>query len=186
MANKRYQLKKPEDWKIIKPEKYKDFSILSSELVPCIYGFAIEKKQGYDVVSMFDYGESSGEFISELNEELNRLEQNNKDVKGVNDYIKENASDYAVTETYSMKPVFHKAIKIFNKNVYVNIMEIATNVGKSFSIQLFVKLERNLVCFGTSVAKLDTSRPLESAVENYKFVSDLINVVIKSLDTEKQ
>ena len=65
-------------------------------------------------------------------------------------------------------------------------MEIATNVGKSFSIQLFVKLERNLVCFGTSVAKLDTSRPLESAVENYKFVSDLINVVIKSLDTEKQ
>lgn len=185
MANRRYQFTKPEGWRIIRPEKYRDFSILSTDLVPCIYGFAVERKGGFDVVSMFDYGESSGEFISELNDELNRLEQNNRDVKSINDYIKENAADYAVTETSSMKPILHKAVKMFGKNVFINIMEIATNVGKSFSIQLFVKLDRNLVCFGTSVARLDTSRPLESAVENYKFVAELINVVIKSLNIEK-
>ena len=185
MANRRYQFTKPEGWRIIRPEKYRDFSILSTDLVPCIYGFGVERKGGFDVVSMFDYGESSGEFISELNDELNRLEQNNRDVKSINDYIKENAADYAVTETSSMKPILHKAVKMFGKNVFINIMEIATNVGKSFSIQLFVKLDRNLVCFGTSVARLDTSRPLESAVENYKFVADLINVVIKSLNIEK-
>lgn len=185
MAEKRYQFTKPEGWRIIKPERYRDFSILSTELVPCVYGFAIEKKEGFDVVSMFDYGESSGEFISELNEELNRLERNSRDVKGINDYIKENAADYAVTETSSMKPVFHKAVKIYGKNVFVNIMDVATNVGRSYSIQLFVKLDRNLVCFGTSVAKLDTSRPIESAVENYKFINDLVNVVIKSLDIAK-
>lgn len=184
MSSKRYQFTKPENWRIIKPEKYKDFSILSSDAVPCLYGFAIERKDGFDVVSMFDYGDSSSEFISELDRELIRLEQNNKDVKNVNDYIKENASEYAVNETYSMKPIIHKAIKMFGKNVYVNIMEIETNVGKSFSIQLFVKLERNLVCFGTSVSKLDTSRPIESAIENNNFVSELINVVIKSLSIE--
>ena len=181
MVNSKFQFTKPEGWKIIRPEKYKDFSILSTDLVPCIYGFAIEKKGGFDVVSMFDYGESSGEFISELNEELNRLEQNNKDVGSINDYIKENAQDYAVTETTSMKPILHKAVKMFGKNVFINVMQIATNVGISYSIQLFVKLERNLVCFGTSVGSLDSSRPLESAVERNKFVGDLINVVIKSL-----
>ncbi len=185
MAEKRYQFTKPDAWRIIKPERYRDFSILSTELVPCVYGFAIEKNDGFDVVSMFDYGESSGEFISELNEELNRLERNNKDVQGINDYIKENAADYAVSETSSMRPVFHKAIKIHGKTVFANVMDVATNVGRSYSIQLFVKLDRNLVCFGTSVAKLDTSRPVESAVENYKFVNELVNVVIKTLDIAK-
>ena len=73
MPQKRYQFVKPDGWRIIKPERYRDFSILSTELVPCIYGFAIERNEGFDVVSMFDYGESSGEFIAELNEELNRL-----------------------------------------------------------------------------------------------------------------
>ena len=169
MPQKRYQFVKPDGWRIIKPERYRDFSILSTELVPCIYGFAIEKNEGFDVVSMFDYGESSGEFIAELNEELNRLELNNRDVKGINDYIKENAADYAVSETSSMKPVYHKAVKIYGKN----------------SLQLFVKLDRNLVCFGTSVPKLDTSRPMESAVESYKFVNELVNTVIKTLDVAK-
>ncbi len=185
MPQKRYQFVKPDGWRIIKPERYRDFSILSTELVPCIYGFAIEKNEGFDVVSMFDYGESSGEFIAELNEELNRLELNNRDVKGVNDYIKENAADYAVSETSSMKPVYHKAVKIYGKNVFVNIMDVATNIGRSYSLQLFVKLDRNLVCFGTSVPKLDTSRPMESAVESYKFVNELVNTVIKTLDVAK-
>ncbi len=181
MATKQYQFIKPENWRIIKPEKYRDFSILSTELVPCVYGFAIEKPEGYDVVSMFDYGESSSEFINELNEELMKLEQNNKAVEGINDYIKENAADYAVTETSSMKPIFHKAAKIFNKNMFVNIMEITTNVGKSFSVQLFVKLDKNLVCFGTSVPKVDTGRAFESVIEEYPFIADLVNVVIKSI-----
>ena len=81
-----------------------------------------------------------------------------------------------------MKPIYHKAVKIYGKNVYVNIMEVVTNVGKSFSIQLFVKLDRNLVCFGTSVPKIDLSRPFESAIESYKFVSDLVNTVVKSIE----
>ena len=185
MPQKRYQFVKPDGWRIIKPERYRDFSILSTELVPCIYGFAIERNEGFDVVSMFDYGESSGEFIAELNEELNRLELNNRDVKGINDYIKENAADYAVSETSSMKPVYHKAVKIYGKNVFVNIMDVATNIGRSYSLQLFVKLDRNLVCFGTSVPKLDTSRPMLIAVESYKFVNELVNTVIKTLDVAK-
>ena len=185
MPQKRYQFVKPDGWRIIKPERYRDFSILSTELVPCIYGFAIERNEGFDVVSMFDYGESSGEFIAELNEELNRLELNNRDVKGINDYIKENAADYAVSETSSMKPVYHKAVKIYGKNVFVNIMDVATNIGRSYSLQLFVKLDRNLVCFGNSVPKLDTSRAMESAVESYKFVNELVNTVIKTLDVAK-
>ena len=184
MADKQFQFIKPTDWKIIKPERYRDFSILSTELVPCVYGFAVPRKTGgYDVVSMFDYGESSSEFINELNSEINKLKENNKNVGSVNDFIKENADGYAVTETSSMKPILNKALKIHGKNVYVNIMEIATNVGRSFSIQLFVKLEKNLVCLGTSVPKVDTSRPLESAVQNYPFVADLVNILIKSLKT---
>ena len=182
MAEKKYQFTKPEGWRIIKPEMYKEFSILSTELVPCLYGFAIQRNQGYDVVSMFDYGESSGEFISELNDELNKLEANNKAVDGINDYIKENASDYVVTETSSMKPIYHKAVKIYGKNVFVNIMEIVTNVGKSFSLQLFVKLDRNLVCFGTSIPKVDIARPFESAIENFRFVNDLVNTVVKTIE----
>lgn len=184
MADKKFQFTKPTEWKIIKPERYRDFSILSTDLVPCVYGFAVARKAGgYDVVSMFDYGESSSEFINELNNEINKLKENNKNVGSVNDFIKENAEGYAVTQTTSMKPILNKPVKIHGKNVYVNIMEITTNVGRSFSIQLFVKLERNLVCLGTSVPKLDTSRPLESAVQNYPFFADLINVVVKTLQT---
>ena len=79
MATNQFIFTKPATWKVIKPEKYRDFSILSTELVPCIYGFAIERTSGgYDVVSMFDYGESSGEFIAELNEELEKLKEDAK------------------------------------------------------------------------------------------------------------
>lgn len=181
MATNKYQFVKPDNWRIIKPERYKDFSILSTELVPCLYGFAVEREGGYDVVSMFDYGESSGEFIKELNDELVRLEKNNKDVDKINDYIKENASDYVITETTSMNPIFHKTAKLFGKSCFINIMEIRTNIGKNYSLQIFVKLNKNLVCFGTSVSKLLISEPFESIVKTNKFIDDLINIVIKSL-----
>jgi hypothetical protein len=184
MPRSNFKFTKPDNWRIIKPEKYKEFSILSTELVPCIYGFAIEKPDGYDVVSMFDYGESSVEFIKELNEELDRLEENNKDVSSVNEYIKENASDYVVTETFSMRPVFHKSAKMFGKNCFVNIMEIDTNIGKNYSLQIFVKLNKNLVCFGTSFSRLDINNPFENAIERYKHVQDLVNVVIRTVEQE--
>ena len=68
MAENQFEFIKPEGWRIIKPERYKDFSILTTDAVPCLYGFAIERERGgFDVVSMFDYGESSSEFINELN-----------------------------------------------------------------------------------------------------------------------
>ena len=183
MAENQFEFIKPEGWRIIKPERYKDFSILTTDAVPCLYGFAIEReKGGFDVVSMFDYGESSSEFINELNNELTKLEENNKAVDNVNDYIKENASDYAVTSTLSMKPLFHKSAKMFGKTCYVNIMEIATNLGTSYSFQLFAKLKDHMVCLGTSVAELDASQPFDSAVKNYKFIDDMINVLLKSLE----
>lgn len=183
MAENQFEFIKPEGWRVIKPERFKDFSILTTDAVPCLYGFAIEReKGGFDVVSMFDYGESSSEFINELNNELNKLEENNKAVDNVNEYIKENASDYAVTATTSMKPLFHKSAKIFGKTCYVNIMEISTNLGTSYSFQLFAKLKNHMVCLGTSVASLDEKQPFESAVKGYKFIDELINVLLKSLE----
>ena len=186
MPDNRFQFTKPDGWRIIKPEKYKDFSILSTDAVPCLYGFAVERKTGgFDVVSMFDYGESSSQFITELNNELEKLENNNKAVDNINDYIKENASDYAVSETTSMKPLFHKQAKIFDKTCFVNIMEITTNLGKSYSLQIFVKLYKHMICFGTSVSNLDAKNPFESMVKNNPFINDLINVLIKSIDEIK-
>ncbi len=183
MAENRFQFTKPEGWRIIKPERYRDFSILSTEAVPCLYGFAVERKDGgFDVVSMFDYGESSSQFIAELNAELEKLEANNHAVENVNEYIKENAADYAVTSTSSMKPLFHKPAKMYGKSCYVNIMEISTNVGTSYSIQIFAKLARHMVCFGTSVAKLDVKKPFDSIMENYPFVNDMVNVLLKSIE----
>lgn len=182
MASNKFKFTKPESWRIIKPEKYKDFSILSTELVPCVYGFAIEKKQGYDVVSMFDYGESSSDFIKELQDELKKLAINNEEVSEINDYIKDNASDYVVSETNSMKPLFHKTAKIFGKSCFVNIMEIKTNIGINYSLQIFVKLNKSLVCFGTSVSKVDLKNPFESMLANNDFISDLVNIVIKTIE----
>lgn len=183
MAENQFEFIKPEGWRIIKPERYKDFSILTTDAVPCLYGFAVEREQGgFDVVSMFDYGESSAEFINELNNELVKLEENNNAVDNVNDYIKENAADYAVTATTSMKPLFHKSAKMFGKTCYVNIMEISTNLGTSYSFQLFVKLKKHMICLGTSVYKLDEKAPFDSAVKNYKFIDDMINVMVKSLE----
>lgn len=183
MADNKFQFVKPEGWRVIKPERYRDFSILSTEEVPCLYGFAVERKGGgYDVVSMFDYGESSSQFISELNAELERLEEDNNAVQSVNDYIKENAADYAVTSTSSMRPLFHKPAKMFGKSCYVNIMQIKTNVGTSYSLQIFAKLAKHMVCLGTSVAKLDTSAPFDSLMSEYKFVNDMVNILLKSVE----
>lgn len=181
MAINKFQFVKPKNWKIIKSEKYKDFSILSTDTIPCLYGFAIEREQGYHVVSMLDYGESSSDFIKELTEELKRLDQNNQDVSSINEYIKENATEFVITETKSMKPLFYKTAKFYEKNCFINIMEIKTNIGKSYSLQIFVKLNRNLVCFGTSVSKIDLNNPFESLISNNKFIDDLINVIIKTI-----
>lgn len=183
MAENKFQFTKPEGWRIIKPERYKDFSILSTEAVPCIYGFAVERKDGgFDVISMFDYGESSSQFIAELNAELEKLEANNNAVDNVNDYIKENASDYAVTSTSAMRPLFHKPAKMFGKNCFVNIMQISTNVGTSYSMQIFCKLAKHMICLGTSVAKLDEKQPFDSLMNNYQFINDMVNVLIKSIE----
>lgn len=182
MAKNQYQFTKPDNWKVIRPEKYKDFSILSTESVPCIYGFAIEKTDGYDVVSMFDYGESSSEFIKDLDSELERLEKDNNDVSSINDYIKENASDYIISETTSMRPIFHKSAKIFDKNCYINIMEVITNIGKSYSLQIFVKLNKSLICLGSSVPSIKESSPFESVVKEYDYIGELINVIIRTLE----
>ena len=102
-----------------------------------------------------------------------------------NDFIKENTSDFPVqTQTSSMKPLFHKSAKMFEKTTYVSIMEIDTNYGKSYSFQLFVKVGKNMLCFGTTVLELDTKRPFEDIISRYDYVNDIVNIVVKSITTE--
>jgi len=178
-----FKFDKPADWKVIKPAHYKEFAILSTESIPCLYGFATERKEGgYEVITVFDYGVSTSTFINELNEELNRLEKNSKDVNKINDYIKDNAEGYAVTSTTAMVPLLHKTATMFGKSTFINIMQIETNIGKSYSLQIFVKVKTNMLCFGTSMLEIDPSKPFESAVAKYQHVNDLVNVVIKSLE----
>ena len=61
-------------------------------------------------------------------------------------------------------------------------MKIETNLGMSYSFQLFAKLKNHMICLGTSVSKLDEKLPFDSAVKDYKFINDLINVLLKSLE----
>ena len=39
-----------------------------------------------------------------------------------------------------------------------------------------------MICLGTSVYKLDAKAPFDSAVKNYKFIDDMINILVKSLE----
>lgn len=183
MKDGRFQFKKPADWHIIKPERYKDFSILSTESVPCLYGFAIERdSDGYDVVSMFDYGEFSELFISEFKEELDKLSADNSAVGSVNDYIEEKAEGFDVTHTTSMQPLLYRKVTIHEKRCFVNIMKIHTNVGVAYSLQIFVKVGDFMLCFGTSVRNIDESDPFTSVLERYPFVCELVHTLIPSIE----
>ena len=183
-TNDVFQFITPQNWRIIKPEYYKEFSILSTESVPCLYGFAISRIiGGYDVVSMYDYGDSSEEFFEELIAQMKLLSKDSSLIQSTNDFISENADGYEVTSTNMMKPLFFKRGTLFGKRCFVNIMKIGTNVGIGYSLQIFVSVDGHLVCFGTSVATLDENDPLNSIIDKYDFVHEMIHTLIKSLTT---
>lgn len=174
---------KPADWKRIKPERYVDFSIVNNDYTPCEYGFAIPNEQNsYDVVSIFNYGEVGSSFLQELKDQLDTFSKDNNAVSGVNEYIKNNAEGYAVTKTDYIRPLFYKKGKLLNKQCFINIMQIKTNVATSYSLQIFVNAGNNLYCLTTSAKSCDESKPLESLIKGNKYIDDMINVVYKTLD----
>lgn len=174
---------KPETWKRIKPERYSDFSIVNNEYTPCEFGFAVPNEQkSYDVVSIFNYGAVGEEFLKELKAQLDGLSQNNNAVSEINDYIKENAEGYAVTKTDFIRPLFYKKGKLLNKQCFINIMQIKTNITTSYSLQVFVEVGKNLYCLTTSARECDEKKPLESLIKGNQYIDDMINVVFKSMN----
>ena len=101
-----------------------------------------------------------------------------------NDYIKENAEGYAVTKTDFIRPLFYKKGKLLDKQCFINIMQIKTNVTTSYSLQIFVEIEENLYCLTTSAKECDEKKPLESLIKGNKYIDDMINVVFKSMKTK--
>lgn len=181
----RYNLLTPDGWHVIKPELYRTFSILSTELVPCIRAYAIDRDtDGYDVVSVFDYGPWENSFFNELKVELNNLAKNPYKTAGVNDYIEENAQDYAVKRTNYMEPLFYKSSTFCGMPCFINIMKIITNVGESYSLQTFFKVDGNCLCFGTSASKIDEENPFNSIITENPFISDMFYELIKKLGTD--
>lgn len=176
---------KPADWKRIKPDHYADFSIVNNEYTPCEYGYAIANKQkGYDVVSIFNYGNVGNEFLAELKAQLDSFSKDNEAVSDINTYIKENAEGYAVTKTDYIRPLFYKKGKLLDKQCFINIMEIKTNITTSYSLQIFVEVGENLYCLTTSAKECNENKPLESLIKENKYIDDMINVVFKSMATK--
>lgn len=173
---------KPENWKKIRPERYAEFSIVNNEFTPCEFGFAIPNKQNnYDVVSVFNYGPAGEEFLQELKFQLDSFAQDNNAVSEINDYIKENADGYSVTKTDFIRPLFYKKGKLLNKQCFINIMQIKTNITTSYSLQIFVEVGKNLYCLTTSARECDEKKPLESLIKDNQYIDDMINVVFKSM-----
>lgn len=182
MKSSQLKFEKPENWKIIKPEHYKEFSIINNETTPCEFGFAAKNKDaGFDVVSIFNYGKVGDEFIKELTSQLDNLSKNNSDVSEINNYINENAEGYAVSKTDFIKPIYYKKGKLFDKKVFINIMLIKTNINTSYSLQIFLEANDNLYCFATSSDKVEESKPFESMVKQNEHIYDLVNTLIKSI-----
>lgn len=174
---------KPSGWKQIKREYYKDFNILDNDYTPCEYGFAIPNDTiAYDVVSIYNYGEIGSEFFDELKKQLAKLAEDSTTVSGVNEYIENHAEGFNVTRTKSIRPIFYKDLTIHEKKCFVVILQIATNVGTPISIQIFRKTGNNFYCFLTSANDCDEARPFESLIENNKYIDDLVNIVLKTLD----
>ena len=185
--NVNFSFKQPDEWHIINPAFYRNFSILSTEDIPCLYGFAIPRlTSGYDVVSMYDYGLWSDSFIETLKIELKRLDANPEDTSYTNDFIAENAEGYAVTCTTYMKPLFYKSTTFYNMPCYINIMKIITNVGVSYSLQAYINLDGHCLYFGTSVPKIDEKDPFNSAIEKYDYIYDMFYKLIASLKVTEE
>lgn len=182
MEIKQLSFEKPAEWKKIKPEHYADFSIVNNEYTPCEYGFAIpNKNSSYDVVSIFNYGKSSSNFLNDLKKQLDVLSQNNNAVDDINSYIKENADGYAVTKTDYIRPIFYKSGKLFEKQCFINIMEIKTNVATSYSLQIFAEINKNLYCLTTASKTCEDKKPFESLIKNNPHIDQMINIVFKSM-----
>ena len=179
--NVNFSFNQPDEWRIIKPAFYRNFSILSTEVIPCLYGFAIPRlTSGYDVVSVFDYGPWEDSFLEELKESIARLEANPENTSSINEYIAENADGYDVTSTNYIKPLFHKSNTFYDMPCYINIMKIISNVGLSYSIQAFFNIAGHCLFFGTAVPKIDEKDPFNSAIEKYDYIYDMFYKLIAS------
>lgn len=177
--------KKPSGWKRIKRKYYTEFSIVEDDYMFCEYGFAIPNDTNtYDVVSIYNYGEIGSGFFDELREQLAKLAEDSTTVSRVNEYIEEHAEGFAVTETYGIRPIFYKDLTIHGENCFVVILQITTNVGTHITLQVFTNFWNNMYCFLTSANDCDETRPFESLIENNKYIDDLVNIVLKTLDVK--
>lgn len=177
--------KKPSGWKRIKREYYKDFNILDTDYTPCEYGFAIPNNTiAYDVVSIYNYGEIGSEFFDEFEKQLAKFAEDSTAVSEVNEYINNFAKGFNVTRTESIRPIFYKDLTIHGEKCFVVIVQIVTNVGTPIGIQIFRKTGNNFYCFSTSANDCDEACPFESLIENNKYIDDLVNIVLKTLDVK--
>lgn len=174
-------LEVPSTWKLIEPEKYAEYSILSTSCVPCVEGYRISSNDNReDVVSVFDYGAIDGSFLERLSDELCKLKDNCRNVDGVNDFIKENAAGYTITHTSAMLPIFYGTVKSNGKKIFVNIMKIKTNIGVNYSLQIFFNSKNKTYCCGTSMPRIDEKNPLDS-ITSYKFIEQLLDLIEQAI-----
>lgn len=174
----------PENWNIIKPEHYNKFSIMSTPEIPCEAGFAVENKNySFDIVSLYNYGKVGIEFFDALIEQLNELEKNSNNVKDVNEFIAKN-SESSESRASSIKPLYYKKGKMGGEKAFFTIMKVESNVGTSYSVQIFVYVEDFLYCISTSVQKIDEKDPL-SSLTKVDYIKNIADVVIPSLKIER-
>lgn len=182
MERTNFTFDKPEGWHIIKPECYRDFSILSTELVPCVYAFAVDRPGGgYNVISVFDYGEWEESFINAYKNQVEVMRENPENTDSVNNFIEENAEDFNVKTTSFMQPLFCKDGKFSGMNCLLSIMKIVTNMGEAYSLQAFVNFDGKCLCFGTSASQIDEEDPFNSIISMNDFIHDMFYKLIKSI-----
>lgn len=176
---------KPSGWKQIKRKYYKTFNIVDNDYTPCEYGFAIsDDNDSYDIVSIYNYGEIGSEFFDKLREQLAKFAEDSTTVSGVNEYIENHAEGFNLTRTECIRPIFYKDLTIHEKECFVVILQITTNVCTRITLQVFTNFWNNMYCFLTSANDCDEARPFESLIENNKYVDDLVNIVLKTLDVK--
>ncbi|MFA6860274.1 MAG: hypothetical protein WCR30_02660 [Clostridia bacterium] len=172
----------PANWKIIKPTEYSKFSILNSDSLPCLMGFAIPNGKQYDVVSILNYGINGNEFLAELGMQMKTLEENKDElIEELDEEIGKKAQGYVVNQTKNIKHLCFKKISQENGEAICNVMNVKTNIGDRTSYQFFVETPNVLLGILTQSMPILKKDFPEVASEKYQHINQIIKELIPSI-----
>ena len=125
----------------------------------------------YNLISFYDYSKLGPDFLTELDGELQRINETNELIDG-------NPTDEGYEDTSLMSNIYHGFTTKYGGTLYIDINKIPVQGTYVYTFQIFTETKTGLVCAQSTIRELDEKNVLKSALD-MPHIKDIIKCLFK-------